>query len=179
MNYIVFDLEATCWDQRDQTDNETIEIGALLIREKKIISEFQRFIKPLKHPILSDFCKNLTSIQQEDVDNAKYFYEVIEDFKNWIAHMGDAYQLCSWGVYDRKQFTSDCLLSKLDIAWLEPHISIKHQYQKIKNNRRAIGLKRALEQENMVLEGFHHRGIDDARNIAKIFLKYYDLWEYS
>ena len=52
MNYIVFDLEATCWDQYDRSDNETIEIGALKIsKNKEVISEFQKFIKPLKYPL--------------------------------------------------------------------------------------------------------------------------------
>jgi 3'-5' exoribonuclease 1 len=63
MNYIIFDLEATCWEGWDKSRNETIEIGAVKISdEREIISEFSSFIKPLKHFILSDFCKSLTSI---------------------------------------------------------------------------------------------------------------------
>ncbi|MEO0685007.1 MAG: 3'-5' exonuclease [Cyanobacteria bacterium J06649_11] len=178
MNYIVFDLEATCWDQWSRADNETIEIGAILIKNKLVISTFQEFIKPLKYPILSDFCQELTSIKQEDVNQARYFYEVIEDFKRWIQSDEDDYVLCSWGYYDRRQFESDCLASGLETEWLTSHISLKHQYQKINNLRRAIGMKRALEMENFQLEGAHHRGIDDAKNISKIFMKYYDQWEF-
>jgi inhibitor of KinA sporulation pathway (predicted exonuclease) len=32
----------------------------------------------------------------------------------------------------------------------------------------------ALKMEGIILEGTHHRGIDDAINIAKIFRKYID-----
>src|SRR5437588_596043 len=118
MNYIIFDLEATCWEGRDQRQNETIEIGALKINEKKeIISEFASFIKPLTHPVLSDFCKKLTSIKQEDVDKAPAFNEVIEKFKNWIEHDSSDYLLCSWGFYDKKQFESDCGNFGLDKSW--------------------------------------------------------------
>lgn len=39
-------------------------------------------------------------------------------------------------------------------------------------------MKNALLNEKMQLESTHHRGIDDARNIAKIFVKYFDQWEY-
>ena len=180
MKYIIVDLEATCWDQWDKSPNETIEIGAVLINEKKSIeSEFVAFIKPIKYPVLSDFCKDLTSIEQEVIDEAAYFSEVIELFKNWFDWETGDYVLCSWGFYDRKQFESDCNLHGLDKKWIEKHISLKHQYRDIKNLRRAIGMKNALKQEKMSLEGTHHRGIDDARNIAKIFLKYFELWDFD
>lgn len=178
MNFIVFDLEATCWDQHSRAENETIEIGALLIRDNIVVEEFQRFIQPIRYPILSDFCKELTSITQADVDEAKHFYDVIHEFKEWIAFQGDDYLLCSWGFYDRKQLESDCKLHHLDIDWLTQHISVKHQYRDVRQLRRAIGMKKALEMEGFSLEGTHHRGIDDARNIAKIFQKYYNEWKY-
>lgn len=178
MKYVIFDLEATCWDQWDKSQNETIEIGAVLINEQKeIVSEFEQFIKPIRFPILSDFCKNLTSIKQNDIDQAPYFYEAIKLFKEWIDIENSEYLLCSWGFYDRKQFESDSEIHHLDKSWIQHHISLKHQYQQIKNLRRAIGMRNALELENLELEGTHHRGIDDARNISKIFLKYFDQWK--
>lgn len=177
MNYIVFDLEATCWDQYDRSDNETIEIGALKITEsKEVVSEFQKFIKPLKYPVLSQFCKELTSIRQEDINNAEYFYDVIDEFKKWI---GEDYVLCSWGYYDQKQFVSDCQLSNIDSSWTKKHISIKHQYAKIKNLKRPVGMSNALNIEKIALNGTHHRGIDDARNISKIFLKYFEFFNFN
>jgi inhibitor of KinA sporulation pathway (predicted exonuclease) len=178
MNYIVFDLEATCWEGWDKSRNETIEIGGVKINEhRQIVSEFSSFIKPLKHPVLSDFCKNLTSIKQEDVDAAPYFNDVIDSFQNWIGYRSQDYLLCSWGFYDRKQFESDCSNYGLPDEWLRKHISLKHQYAQFKRLQRAIGMKNALEQEGMSLKGTHHRGIDDARNIARIFIKYYDKWD--
>jgi 3'-5' exoribonuclease 1 len=177
MNYIIVDLEATCWEGWDKSQNETIEIGAIKINEKKeFVSEFSYFIKPLKHPVLSDFCKKLTSIKQEDVDNAPHFDEVIEKFKSWIGHGTEDYLLCSWGFYDKKQFESDCRIFGLDESWLTKHISLKHQHGQIRKLQRAIGMKNALEFEGLKLEGTHHRGIDDARNIGKIFIKYFDKW---
>jgi len=71
MNYIIFDLEATCWDQWEKNDNETIEIGAVKVSDsKEIIDEFETFIQPIKYPKLSKCCKDLTSIEQSDVDAA-------------------------------------------------------------------------------------------------------------
>jgi len=180
MNYVVFDLEATCWEKGMKYQNEIIEIGAILINEdQEIESEFQRFVKPIRFPILSDFCKELTSITQEEVNNASPFYEVVEEFKDWFDSKKEEYQLCSWGFYDKNQLINDCKISNLDDEWVYKHISLKHQYREIKNLKRAIGMKRALGMEKIELEGTHHRGIDDARNIAKIFIKYFDNWEYE
>ena len=181
MNYIVFDLEATCWEGVDTGQrNEIIEIGAVKINDQKqIVSEFERFIKPLKYPILSDFCKNLTSIKQEEVDRAQYFNIVAEEFKSWIGYSTEEYILCSWGLYDKKQFENDCHLFSMDTAWVTPHVNLKQQHGKIRKLQRAIGMKNALQLEGMSLEGTHHRGIDDARNIARIFLRYFDEWSFE
>ncbi len=179
MNYIVLDLEATCWKSGNKYKNEIIEIGALMLNEnKEIISEFSTFVKPLKFPVLSDFCTELTSIEQSDVENAPMFAEAIADFQDWINWNNNEYVLCSWGFYDKNQFISDCKLFGLSTDWVNPHISLKHQYAEINNLRRAIGMKGALEREKIALEGFHHRGIDDARNIAKIFIAYFEDWQF-
>jgi inhibitor of KinA sporulation pathway (predicted exonuclease) len=177
MNYIIFDLEATCWEGNRSRRNETIEIGAVLVSDhKEVVVEFQVFVKPLKNPILSSFCTELTSINQSDVDQAPSFDEAIEQFKDWFGFGKEEYLLCSWGFYDREQLKSDSKIHGLDHAWVERHISLKHQYAELKKLRRAIGMKNALKREKMGLEGTHHRGIDDARNIAKIFIKYFDKW---
>ncbi|MEM6804028.1 MAG: 3'-5' exonuclease [Bacteroidota bacterium] len=86
MKYIVLDLEATCWEKKGkQRKSEIIEIGAVAIDEVgNSVGEFSAFVKPLRHPELSDFCKSLTSIKQEDVDTAKVFPEVLQDFQDWI-----------------------------------------------------------------------------------------------
>jgi inhibitor of KinA sporulation pathway (predicted exonuclease) len=177
MNYIVFDLEATCWKEADKGQSEIIEIGAVKISdERRIVSEFERFVKPRKHPILSEFCKNLTSITQEHINNAAYFDIAAEEFKTWIGYGREEYILCSWGFYDKKQFESDCKIFELETDWVKPHVNLKQQHAAIRKLQRAIGMKNALQVEGVSLEGTHHRGIDDARNIAKIFLKYFDKW---
>ncbi|MCC6370556.1 MAG: exonuclease domain-containing protein [Bacteroidia bacterium] len=178
MKYIIVDLEATCWEKKSPTDvNEIIEIGAVCVDEhKNIQSEFCAFIKPTLNPKLSEFCKSLTTITQENVDAAETFDVTLQKFKNWV-NTQDEYILCSWGFYDKQQFESDCRLHQLNTDWLKHHISLKHQYAVIKNIKRPIGMMGALKMENMVAEGTHHRGIDDARNICRLFLTYFDNWK--
>lgn len=181
MNHIIFDLEASCWDRSlgpNKNRNEIIEIGAVLINDEgNITSEFEAFVKPKLNPTLSDFCKKLTTITQDQVDNAEIFPEVSKQFQSWIKQNDQDYMLCSWGFYDKKQLKKDCALHKLDDAWVEPHISIKHQYAPLTGLRRPVGMGKALQLEGLTLDGTHHRGIDDARNIAKIFLQHWGKWE--
>ncbi len=170
MNYIILDLEATCWkDRSDTRPNEIIEIGALKIDQAgKTISEFHAMVKPKTHPELSDFCKELTHIEQKDIDEAKPFDQVLPDFQKWI-DLSKPYLLCSWGFYDKTQFAKDCDLFELSKIWLIKHISLKHQFAAIKKIPRPIGMAAALELEGIKLEGKHHRALDDAKNIVKIF----------
>ena len=59
---------------------EIIEIGAVMVDREtlSIVDEFQTFIKPIRHPILTDFCKQLTSITQSQVDTAPTFPAAID-----------------------------------------------------------------------------------------------------
>lgn len=183
MNYIVYDLEATCWETEQEKrgrKQEIIEIGALKIDEEgETVSKFEAFVRPVAHPMLSDFCKNLTTISQIDVNKARPYPEVIEDFLDWIGYTdGEEYLLCSWGFFDRKMLIKNSEQHGMNGEWAKAHISLKHQYPRIKGIRMAIGLKRALDREGFEFEGEQHRGIDDAINLAKIFKKYQTQWRY-
>jgi len=179
MNYIVLDLEATCKENDRSFPNETIEIGAVkLDSDFNIISTYNKFIKPKLNPVLTQFCKDLTSITQADIDTAQTFNEVIEDFKKWAGVGEEPYILCSWGHYDKHQLARDCELYKLPKEWTERHISLKHQFGFIRNER-PCGMAKALKKLGLPLIGTHHRGIDDAKNIAQIFIAYKDKWDFS
>lgn len=178
MNYIIFDLEASCWLGRPPHGiNEVIEIGALKINEYgEVLSSFNKFVKPTVNPILSDFCKKLTSISQDDIDRSKTFPHVIAQFQEWIDIYDEPYCLVSWGKYDKRQLQGDCRLHKLDDEWLEYHINLKDQYKDLKRLPDGPGLKKAVKMEGFEFTGIHHRAIADAENTAKIFIKYIDAW---
>lgn len=177
MNYIIFDLEATCVKDHDPDfRNEIIEIGAICLDEEaNYIRASNEFIKPKINPILSDFCKELTTISQEQVDISRTFPHVINDFREWI---GNEYLLCSWGDYDRKQLMKDCILHGIEYDWVQDHFNIKNDFARI-FNMKPCGMKKALQIAEIPLEGTHHRGIDDAINISKIFLKYFREWRFE
>ena len=180
MYFIIYDLEATCWQGKPITKTqEVIEIGAVKMDlYGEIIEAFSRFVRPVLNPVLSAYCQELTSISQIDINRADTFNNVIEDFQDWIEVFDVEYLLCSWGRFDKKLLQQDCELHELESSWLDPHINVKRQYQEFKRLRKPRGLKHAIEAEGFEFTGTHHRAISDAENLGKIFLKYLDEWVY-
>ena len=181
MNFIIYDLEATCWDGfAPERTSEVIEIGAVRLNSfGEVTGDYNRFVQPILNPLLSHYCKDLTTIEQKDVDRAKKFNIVIEEFQDWLGLFEEEdYLLCAWGKYDKEMLTRDCLLHQVEIDWLEPHIDIKKQFQKIKKLNKPWGLKKTIDKEGFEFEGIPHRAISDAINLSKIFLKYRDEWMY-
>lgn len=170
---VIFDLEATCEDKtiKNKFDRETIEIGTVKIVNGKIIDEFQAFIQPIRNKKLTDFCIELTHITQEQVDSAPRFQEAIYNFCEWA---GEDAEFLSWGIYDKKQLEKDSKCFGMEVNWISKHRNIKEEYQLVKGLSRAVSTVTAMEIEKLKFEGLHHRGIDDARNIAKIYLKVID-----
>lgn len=185
--FIVLDLEATCWDKEDKKKpvgfrNEIIEIGAVKCDDNgNVIDEYCLFLKPKKHPIISEFCTGLTTIKQEDVDNAidaetglmQFFRWAYSDAKTAEEIVHDV-KFVSWGHYDKRQFRDDLKLNNLNVHLIndENHMSLKHLHGEWNNLGRPIGLGWACKMEKIQFTGTAHRGIDDARNVAKIFKKY-------
>ena len=170
---IIVDLEATCWDkgQHSSKNMEIIEIGAVkvYVNDLQIVDEYDAFIKPIKFPILSDFCKELTTIKQEDVDSADEFPRVWQSFLDWIGDYEDV-SIASWGAYDKIQMLQDCILHKLKFPFNQNHINLKKWFSGFHNGKK-YGMKRALNIVGLDLIGNHHRGIDDAKNIWRIVEK--------
>jgi 3'-5' exoribonuclease 1 len=172
MRYVIVDLEATCWETgANRLKSEIIEIGAVLLESSKgpILREFSGFVKPVASQKLSDFCRKLTTITQAQVDSAEYFWEVFPLFLQWIGN--EPFILCSWGAYDLNQFRQDCSRHKLSFPTeFEQHINLKKEFAQIMNVK-ICGMAQAMKIAKIELEGIHHRGIDDAKNIAKLALK--------
>lgn len=170
-NYLIIDFEATCCNQNTvpRQEMEIIEFGAVMMRgaDYNVLSEFQTFVRPQRHPKLTPFCKKLTSIQQQHVDNAATFPQVIDDFKQWLFHYQN-YVFCSWGDYDRHQLLQDCRYHNVPYPINAPHLNVKKQFAQQQNLSKSLGLGQAIEYVGLSFAGTHHRGIDDAKNIARL-----------
>jgi inhibitor of KinA sporulation pathway (predicted exonuclease) len=87
---IIFDTEYTTWPQARERGwtgeneyRELVQIGALKVEwpTGKVIAEFNRLVRPVKNPKLSDYFIALTGITQEQVDrDGQLFPRVFDDF---------------------------------------------------------------------------------------------------
>jgi 3'-5' exoribonuclease 1 len=170
---LVVDLEATCCDLQSipRHQMETIEIGAVMVATDslEIVDEFQTFIKPIRHPILTEFCLQLTSITQSQVDTAPTFPDAIKLWQPWLARF-DKTIFGSWGDYDRKQFQQDSKHHGIDLPYpvSSNHVNLKEVFSTTQGLNKRHGMAQALNLAQIELTGTHHRGIDDARNISKL-----------
>ncbi|MDP9653511.1 UNVERIFIED_ORG: inhibitor of KinA sporulation pathway (predicted exonuclease) [Pseudomonas putida] len=179
------DFEATCDEYPDgltgeqraglerlvqKDEMETIEVGAVVLdlhQSAAIVSEFCRFVRPLLNPVLTPFCKQLTTIEQADVDSAGTYREVSQALDDNLAPFKTGGLVwCSWGDYDAKQLEMDadrnaCPTMLADV----PHTNAKKWHWKMLNCR-AMSLRPAVEDAGIEWSGQYHRGIDDARNLG-------------
>jgi 3'-5' exoribonuclease 1 len=168
--FLVIDLEATCDEERRirAREMEIIEIGAVLVDAETLlpVAEHQTFVKPVRHPVLTDFCTKLTTITQADVENAPGFPEAIAALERFIG--GRDALFCSWGDYDRGQFEQDAEFHQVPLPFGGRHLNVKKQFSAQLGEEKRYGMAGALRRVGLALEGTHHRGIDDARNIARL-----------
>lgn len=172
MNYIVFDLELTCFMDRTNKTQEIIEIAAIKFNSSlNEIDRFHKYVKPIIDPKLSEFCKKFTGITQDRIESADTFDIVINEFKTWI---GEDYFLIAWGT-DNKMLSKECIRNKIDNEWLKYFVDIQKVFSHLKNEKgKQFSLRNAIEILNFKWEGMAHSGIDDAINTSKIFISIFD-----
>jgi len=93
--------------------------------------------------------------------------EAIALLKQWLSNYPNAV-FGSWGDYDRNQFQQDSKFHNVPFPIAYPHVNLKQHFSDTQGLRKRYGMAQALQLAGIELEGTHHRGIDDARNIAKL-----------
>ena len=87
----ILDFEATCW--KENGNHEIIEFPSILWKwtnnDFKKISSIQNYVKPLKYPVVSQFCEQLTGISQEIVNNGMPLQNALNLHKKWLNDNGD------------------------------------------------------------------------------------------
>lgn len=175
---LVIDLEATCWaegqaptpdGQQTLEVMEIIEIGIALARLDGTVTESQSFlVRPVIHPILSDFCINLNGITQAMVDSAPVFRDAVPTLNAWLIEQGVTYW-GSWGRGDLRLLVQDSQRHGIAPALLDlPYANLMKGWQKSQRHKGRAAMRTAYRVQGMELEGRHHSGEDDARNAARL-----------
>jgi inhibitor of KinA sporulation pathway (predicted exonuclease) len=151
-----------------------VEIGACKVdlASKNITDQLQIYIAP-KGGYIEKSTRNFINMNKEDLKNAVPFRHGIERFAAWLNE--DDY-LCSWGKDDRLHFIDECIRKKVKLDWFKNYNDIQPQIGKLllPDTKHQIGLKTALQAADIEPAGKAHRGIDDAVNTAKLFIKFID-----
>ncbi len=177
----VLDFEATCCDKDEFPRNqmEIIEFPSILYKIEKhkatFISQFHKYVRPTIHSKLTEFCKNLTGIQQETVDEAETIDIVYKEHIDWIIKnvpVDADLTFATCGYWDLKTMLPTELKNKKlkSNSIYKKYINVKDEYEFF-YKKKAYGMVGMLNNLNILVEGRVHSGIDDTKNIAKILLK--------
>lgn len=171
----VVDIESTCWEDNHNPPagqhSEIIEIGIVEVdlltggrRNKRSIIVTPEYSK------VSDFCTELTTITQEEVDQNGIPFETALDIlrqqykthrRTWV----------SWGDYDRNMFMRQCRETGTRYPFGPRHVNLKTVVSMLQNPRKEQGVSPTLARLCLEFYGTKHRGDDDAYNIAAILLE--------
>jgi len=167
---IIIDLEASCWNGKVPADqvNEIIEIGVCFLDtgSGKISQQQGILVKPTRSEI-SEFCTELTTITSELLDKEGMTFEEACT-KLHLEYDPKQYTWASYGQYDINMLKSQCEIRNVEYPMGANHINVKTLFTEVKGLKKKVGMKGALGILNIPLDGTHHRGVDDAGNIAKI-----------
>lgn len=168
---VVVDVESTCWEKktpRRLDESEIIEVGISVIDLATMSLEDNEGILVLpQKSAVSQFCTDLTTITQEMIDESGIsFGEACSILRGKYNTNNRVWM--SWGDYDRRQFERQCRQSDTRYPFGPTHINLKNLFAIEMGLSREVGMDAALKMLKMELDGTHHRGVDDARNIAKI-----------
>jgi inhibitor of KinA sporulation pathway (predicted exonuclease) len=164
---IIFDVEATCDINLPKQKRELIEIGAVKIRDNVVIDTFSELVKPKKNSTLSNYCKNLTHISQEDINLADEPVNVLMRFIEWSKDC----VLGSWGEFDADIIKKELHKNKVNLINDLHFINIKKLYLSVKHFPNTYSLQDSLKKEKIKFSGTQHRAYDDAYNTYLIYQK--------
>ncbi len=166
---LVVDVESTCWEHgppRGQI-SEIIEIGICVV-DLVTLERRERcclLVKPARSDV-GDFCTQLTGITPAMVAGAAPLAEAVQVLRD--AYWSSERLLASWGDYDRDQFRRNCHGYDLPYPFGPTHLNVKNLYSTAFGLPHELGLDDACARLGLTLEGVHHRGVDDAWNVARI-----------
>lgn len=166
---LIIDVESTCWNGSPPPgqENEIIEIGVCLleIASSERVARESILVKPERSTV-SSFCTQLTTLTQAQVDAGISFKEACSLLKS--KYLSKERTWASYGDYDRRQFEKQCQVSQIGYPFGPTHLNVKNLFALRQGLSQEVGMAEALAMLKLPLTGIHHRGGDDAWNIAQI-----------
>ncbi|UZJ51115.1 hypothetical protein CBS101457_000435 [Exobasidium rhododendri] len=232
-SYLVLDVEATCQAVKAgqprkssfEFPNEIIEIPIILLQWRTLANGskelykkdiFHTYVKPVWRPHLTQFCRDLTGITQDEIDSAPNFAEAVDLLHAFLA----SHELLEAGVtrqiLTRRARSAPSPFLRKGVCWVThgpfdllhfvvkqsfisgltegvpsflrgPLIDVKLAALALHKNSNGVKTQEAVSENGypfrdttvdgllalLQLEPFqgrHHCGLDDTKNIARIFI---------
>lgn len=172
--FVVIDFEATCDKEKYPHPQEIIEFPSVIVNSMtgQLQDCFQIYVRPTCNQLLSDFCKELTGIQQAQVDKGVLLSEALLLHDKWLEGKGikhTNFAVVTWSNWDcQVMLESECRLKRIRKPpyfnrWINLRVPFHEVFGAVKCN-----LKEAVQLAGLVWEGRAHCGLDDAKNTARL-----------
>ncbi len=151
---------------------EAIRLGAVKYDLKtKQISYFDAFIRPQNKQPLSNFCKQLTGITDEDLKEAKNFKQVFSDFLTWIGGVKKS-RFFSWSKSDMTRLIHDAKINQVAPATITKiqsrYVDFQHVFS-TRVSKQNMSVENALKLYDLEFAGEPHNPMYDAFNTLRIY----------
>jgi len=166
----VIDIESTCWKGNPPPGekSEIIEVGLCTLETPRLETGIKRSV--LCFPVdsvVSEFCTQLTTLTD---DKIRMEGVPFEDACTWLRVFAKSKDRiwASFGDYDRRMFEECCGRYGVPYPFGPRHLNVKTLVSLAFGWRHEFGMEEVLRRLDLPLVGTHHRGGDDAANIAQI-----------
>ncbi|KAI9111307.1 hypothetical protein K1719_017719 [Acacia pycnantha] len=172
--FVVIDFEATCDKDKNPHPQEIIEFPSVIVNSVtgQLEACFQTYVRPTCNQLLSDFCKDLTGIQQIQVDRGVTLSEALLRHDKWLEKKGiknTNFAVVTWSNWDcRVMLESECRFKKIrKPPYFNQWINLRIPFHEVFGPARC-NLKEAVEMAGLDWQGRAHCGLDDAKNTARL-----------
>ncbi|XP_019449320.1 PREDICTED: 3'-5' exoribonuclease 1-like isoform X1 [Lupinus angustifolius] len=172
--FVVIDFEATCDKDKNPHPQEIIEFPSVIVSSitGQLEACFQTYVRPTCNQLLTDFCKDLTGIQQVQVDRGVTLSEALLRHDKWLEKKGIKncnFAVVTWSDWDcRVMLESECRFKKIRKPpyfnrWINLRVPFREVFGAVRCN-----LKEAVQIAGLAWQGRAHCGLDDAKNTARL-----------
>lgn len=172
--FVVIDFEATCDKEKNPQPQEIIEFPSVIVSSMtgQLEACFQTYVRPTCNQNLSDFCKDLTGIQQIQVDRGVTLSEALLRHDKWLENKGiknTNFAVVTWSNWDCEvMLESECRYKKIrKPPYFNRWINLKVPFREVFGGARC-NLKEAVQLAGLEWQGRAHCGLDDAKNTARL-----------
>ena len=177
----VLDFEATCAEDTDPSWSKDLQeiiefpVALVSVDQKVCLETFHSMVRPTAQPELTPFCSELTSIQQEELQDQPTISEVMEAFLEWQQRYQLKPENCTvitCGDWDLRRMWPQQVSLVEDLTTppiFRQWCNLKFAFRDHTGNK-PKGMMDMLGFAGIKHQGRHHRGYDDVQNLVALVL---------